>query len=153
MIFNIDWVSLKTINFKAIQDKINWNVSPKFNIDQDKINWNGWVLSPKFKAIQLLDQNFDQINWNFGRVTTIQSPSLFESLTKEVFEAPCSEECSICLNTHNKGDSITTQCKHQFGKECFQTFERNELCSKKCPLCRQTYKFITSYECIKTKST
>jgi hypothetical protein len=57
----------------------------------------------------------------------------------------CSEECSICLDSHTKGKTIVTDCNHRFGKECFQDFEKKQLGSNKCPLCRCKYTQFTGY--------
>ena len=56
---------------------------------------------------------------------------------------PCKSQCSICHETHVKVDSLTTDCNHEFGKECY-----NEWVSKQnsCPVCRNVCKNVTVYK-------
>ena len=56
---------------------------------------------------------------------------------------PCKSQCSICHETHVKVDSLTTDCNHEFGKECY-----NEWVSKQnsCPMCRNVCKNVTVYK-------
>jgi hypothetical protein len=69
------------------------------------------------------------------------------SLSKDKFEALCDNQCSICYETHKTGDSIITDCNHQFGNVCFTTWSNsNNVNSKTCPCCRKKNPKITSFK-------
>jgi hypothetical protein len=53
------------------------------------------------------------------------------------FNAKCAEPCSICFETHTNGDSVVTEdCKHCFGKQCWQTWMSQPNGNQCCPECR-----------------
>jgi hypothetical protein len=56
--------------------------------------------------------------------------------------------CGICLDIHYKIDSITCECKHQFGAACFDGWKQKCIQDDKivnCPSCRVNIQKIVSY--------
>ena len=73
-----------------------------------------------------------------GNSTTIK-----KILSKTALNTPCDEQCVICFDTHNKIDSLTTDCNHEFGRACYNNWI---LTHNSCPICRQTCKSVTIYK-------
>jgi hypothetical protein len=70
-----------------------------------------------------------------------------KTMSRANFNALCEDSCAICLDTHKKGDSITSaRCKHEFGKECLKNWFSNENSHKKCPICRAKCGTLYSYK-------
>jgi hypothetical protein len=67
------------------------------------------------------------------------------SLKRRHFERNCSQECSICLESHIKGETILTDCGHKFGLKCWtdwlgtpvRTNRGRHITQKKCPACNK----------------
>lgn len=77
-------------------------------------------------------------------------PRLYLSVKRKVlaraaFDANCAEVCAICMETHQKGDSLTTSCGHEFGKECYQNWFNTANGNKRCPTCRVLNPQLTIY--------
>jgi hypothetical protein len=53
--------------------------------------------------------------------------------------------CAICLTTHLKCDSITTDCGHQFGEECWTTWSNISHGKPKCAMCNKQQPNIIKY--------
>jgi hypothetical protein len=68
------------------------------------------------------------------------------TISRAAFDANCAESCSICLATHKKGDSIVTECHHEFGKECFNTWITAPNSNHSCPTCRKSMPRITLFK-------
>ena len=69
------------------------------------------------------------------------------SISSRSFLAPCKDVCSICLDTHQKGESITTQCGHEFGNQCWEQLHTTVLNGDiMCPLCRKACNFVNGYK-------
>ena len=66
-------------------------------------------------------------------------------LARAAFAANCGEACAICMDTHQKGDSLTTSCAHDFGKECYQNWFNSPTSNQKCPTCRAVNPQVTVY--------
>ena len=67
-----------------------------------------------------------------------------KTISRANFDANCVDMCTICHETHKKGDSMATECKHEFGKQCWDTWMANEHSNRKCPNCRKVcYRIIT----------
>ena len=73
------------------------------------------------------------------------------TIKKADFEAPCIDSCPICLDIHKKGDSLTTECNHEFGKDCYNFWMNSLSSNKKCPTCRKDCPKVTYYKTRKTK--
>jgi len=57
--------------------------------------------------------------------------------------------CGICLESHSYRDSITTSCKHHFGKECFYHWIHTNMVKETsvvCPYCRSDNYTIFRYK-------
>jgi Ring finger domain len=67
---------------------------------------------------------------------------------------PCSDLCAICLETHNKGEIVRTECGHEFGKECWHMFvdSRHEYGVIHCPACRKANPKVRTFACKKPRS-
>lgn len=53
------------------------------------------------------------------------------------FNAKCTKQCAICLDTHTNGESVVTEeCQHCFGKQCWQTWMSHSTGNQSCPECR-----------------
>jgi len=66
-------------------------------------------------------------------------------LSRAAFAANCAEVCAICLDNHQKGDSLTTCCGHDFGMECYRNWIYSPASNQKCPTCRTVNPKITVY--------
>lgn len=68
--------------------------------------------------------------------------------------APCSDLCAICLETHNKGEIVRTECGHEFGKECWHMFvdSRQQYAAFHCPACRKADPKVRTFACKKPRS-
>jgi hypothetical protein len=75
----------------------------------------------------------------------------YKTIKKADFEAHCTDSCSICLEIHTKGDSLTTECNHEFGKDCYNFWMNSLSSNKKCPTCRKDCPKVTYYKTRKTK--
>jgi hypothetical protein len=70
----------------------------------------------------------------------------YRSIGKARFESNCAESCAICLDTHINGDSVVTEeCKHCFGKQCWQNWMCNPAGNQTCPTCRQHRPRVISF--------
>ena len=68
------------------------------------------------------------------------------AIGKARYEAECKETCAICLDKHTNGESVVTEeCKHCFGKECWQGWMSNPSGNQKCPTCREECPSVLSY--------
>lgn len=76
----------------------------------------------------------------------IPRPPTIKTISKANFSSDCENMCSICHDTHKKGDSVTTQCEHHFGKQCWDTWMENPYSNRKCPNCREVCYRITTYK-------
>ena len=54
-------------------------------------------------------------------------------------------QCAICLEDHTNGESVTTECGHSYGKQCWETWMRNQNSNKCCPTCRKSTPKTTCY--------
>jgi hypothetical protein len=75
----------------------------------------------------------------------------YKTIKKADFDAPCADSCPICLEIHTKGDSLTTECDHKFGKDCYNFWMNSLSSNKKCPTCRKDCPKVTYYKTRKTK--
>lgn len=68
--------------------------------------------------------------------------------------APCSDLCAICLETHNKGEIVSTECGHEFGKECWHMHadSRQQYGVVHCPACRKADPTVRTFACKKPRS-
>lgn len=73
------------------------------------------------------------------------TPDKHKVLPRASFEANCAEVCAICLETHKKGESLTTCCGHEFGKECYRSWIFSPTSNQKCPTCRTVNPKYTTY--------
>jgi hypothetical protein len=79
------------------------------------------------------------------RPTNELQPDKRKILSRAAFAANCAEVCAICLDNHQKGDSLTTCCGHDFGKECYRKWIYSPASNQKCPTCRTVNPKITVY--------
>ena len=77
-------------------------------------------------AAQLRETNFH-----------LQSTNKKRSIGRARFEANCKNVCAICLDTHANGESIVTDCGHDFGQLCWQTWILKPGSNRTCPTCRK----------------
>jgi len=73
------------------------------------------------------------------------TPDKHKILPRAAFEANCAQVCPICLETHKKGESLTTCCGHEFGKECYRSWIFSPASNHKCPTCRTVNPKYTTY--------
>ena len=62
------------------------------------------------------------------------------------FNADCKEVCGICLDTHKKCDSVTTECGHEYCKQCWYSWMSNATSNRKCPTCRKNHPKTTTFK-------
>jgi len=82
-----------------------------------------------------------RMTWQRYFITKIK----YRAIGKTRYEANCSEDCSICMDRHTNGVSVTTECDHCFGKECWEKWITNRNSNQKCPVCRVACPSIISY--------
>jgi hypothetical protein len=70
----------------------------------------------------------------------------FKTLSRAALEANCADTCAICFDTHKKGESLTTECCHEFGKECYFNWIESENSNRSCPTCRKYFPRVTMYK-------
>jgi hypothetical protein len=61
-------------------------------------------------------------------------------LSKKEAQSNMDDQCSICLEKHQKINTVLTSCGHQFGLICFNQWKNasmNQNQITKCPLCKQ----------------
>ena len=58
------------------------------------------------------------------------------SITEKEGQCATADQCAICFDTHVLGDSMVTQCNHQFGKECYENWMTASSSNGTCPSCR-----------------
>ena len=76
------------------------------------------------------------------------------------FERNCSQECPICLESHIKGETITTECGHKFGLKCWTewltthviTSRGTHITRKKCPSCNKANPRFIAFSMIRDGS-
>ena len=68
-----------------------------------------------------------------------------KSLSRIQLSACCAEDCSICMESHNKIDTVTTSCGHEFGKKCYTNWLRAPHGNQCCPVCRKQSPGLVSY--------
>ena len=104
-----------------------------------------WVVPPNSNAILTWEQerSIDALYWecdgcgNFRIDCTCHNnrrkrPRL-EEPSEESFKKMKKEQCTICLEQHDKTTSCKTQCGHYFHKDCITKWAKR---SFSCPLCR-----------------
>jgi hypothetical protein len=62
------------------------------------------------------------------------------------FNSDCKEVCSVCLDTHKNHESVTTECGHQFCKQCWYSWMSNPTGNQKCPSCRKHHPKTTTFK-------
>ena len=68
------------------------------------------------------------------------------TIKKADFEAPCIDSCPICLEKHIKGDTIMTECNHEFGIQCYNSWMTAFTSNHTCPTCRKVTPRVTMYK-------
>jgi hypothetical protein len=68
------------------------------------------------------------------------------TIKKAEFDAICVDSCAICLEKHKKGDTVMTDCCHEFGKECFNQWFTSPNSNHKCPTCRKEMPCVTAFK-------
>lgn len=75
-----------------------------------------------------------------------------KTVSKEINDQPCQDACPICMDIHTKSECIKTECEHEFGKRCFQSWMTAANSNKKCPSCRMECSVVTMYKSKKEKT-
>jgi hypothetical protein len=70
--------------------------------------------------------------------------NIVRALSKAHAEIILQNICPICLETHTKINSVITNCGHEFGFICLQTW-MNKTPQKTCPQCRTFCSTLTSF--------
>ena len=91
-----------------------------------------------------------QIEWGAGLIPrrATQQPeeempaTVVCEIDKSQFHELCAEACAICLETHTKGDSVLTECNHEFCHQCWNQWITR---AKTCPACRKSCPSTTSF--------
>ena len=101
-------------------------------------------LSIRLKAKNIADTHARIIAMEQARIAKEEEKHT-TVLAKAVLCAPCSDICAICLETHTKADSVTTDCGHEFGKECWKAWSRQTHGRPSCGICRKKNPTVTMY--------
>jgi hypothetical protein len=67
----------------------------------------------------------------------IQQFVKLKTISSDLFASECADVCAICMEKHTIGNSIKTECNHEFGKQCFQMWMQASNGNHKCPTCRK----------------
>ena len=59
-------------------------------------------------------------------------------ISSDLFATECADVCAICMDKHTIGNSIKTECNHEFGKQCFQMWMQSSNSNRNCPTCRKS---------------
>jgi hypothetical protein len=59
-----------------------------------------------------------------------------KAISRKRFEEACKQDCVICFDRHTAGESIVTECGHEFGTQCWETWMSNPGGNHGCPTCR-----------------
>ena len=128
---------------ELVQRAINQNHINQNHINQNHINQNHLVpiniLSPSI-AMRSMPQFVDILTEETEETELI---SKIEMVEEEVLNK---EGCSICMDYHKKDDSITTDCGHIFGLNCYKDWFNAPNGNKSCPYCRKYCPIITIYK-------
>ena len=68
------------------------------------------------------------------------------TIKKAEFDALCTDSCAICMETHKKGDTVKTECNHEFGKQCFNSWMSAFNSNHSCPTCRKACPRVTIFK-------
>jgi hypothetical protein len=121
-------------------------------ICEDNVLWVAEILSLKLKANNIADAYTRSIFNGIERARIAKEEEKHTTvLAKAALCAPCSDICAICLETHTKGNSVTTDCGHEFGKECWQTWSRQTHGHPSCGICRKKNPKVTMYRARRTR--
>jgi hypothetical protein len=82
------------------------------------------------------------------------------ALKRRHFERNCTDECAICLESHIKGETILTDCRHKFGLKCWTewlgtqviTSRGRHITRKKCPACNKANPRFIAFSMIRDGS-
>lgn len=85
------------------------------------------------------------LNWP-ERWETYPNLNKVRAIGRVKFNADCKEVCAICLDTHKKYDSVTTECGHEFCKHCWFSWMSNNTGNRKCPTCRKPHPKTTTFK-------
>jgi hypothetical protein len=66
-------------------------------------------------------------------------------VTKAKFHSKLKAECAICFEKHKQGDTVFTECGHNYGKECWRKWMSNKIGNHSCPTCREFCPKTTTY--------
>jgi len=69
-----------------------------------------------------------------------------ETILKREMNKNCDNVCAICLETHKKGNSFTTECCHEFGRDCYINWIYSTNGNQACPTCRKSNPKVTMYK-------
>lgn len=68
------------------------------------------------------------------------------TIKKAEFDAICADSCPICLENPKKGDTIMTDCNHEFCKPCYNSWMNAFTGNHACPTCRKVTPRVTSFK-------
>ena len=124
--YNFDSASVKVDTARTTVAKLD-SVSEKRVKPADKREVRGEVLAPS------------NLLWS-------DAPEKMVTIKKADFEAPCIDSCPICLEKHIKGDTIMTECNHEFGIQCYNSWMTAFTSNHTCPTCRKVTPRVTMYK-------
>jgi hypothetical protein len=73
------------------------------------------------------------------------------TIKKTEFDAICTDLCPICIEPQKKGDTIMTDCNHEFCKPCYNSWMTAFTSNHTCPACRKLMPRVTSFKIRATK--
>jgi hypothetical protein len=112
-------------------------------LDQDVVVLDQDVVVQDEDPLQNLIQRFG--------IRAVRMNRYCRSLSMTKYNAVCKEPCSICFETHIKGESLETLCGHEFGKECYEQWINSANGNRCCPTCRKQTPFTIVWRIRKTK--
>ncbi len=73
-------------------------------------------------------------------------PVKVKAISKALVATTIPDICAICLNSHDKCDSIMTDCGHQFGLQCWTSWSNITHGKPKCAMCNKQQPNITMFK-------
>lgn len=112
------------------------NLIPEMNLEQ--------VPPPLHRVVQL-NRELNPVVTCYG-IPIVKTRNF--AIKKTEWESVMTDACGICLETHKTAESCVCNCKHRFGQECFDGW--NRICSENrrattCPTCREPVTVITNF--------
>jgi len=155
------------INYGAMSDAELAKARQRLKWDMHDHKWAEKAMMDATKRFRELDREFRrqrnnrlalrkeiERRENEGCIALVCPPTKTTALSKAKLNAPMEDVCAICADQHTVGETLTTSCKHQFGKACYAKWallRKKDNRSITCPMCKAENPKIQDYRGRATK--